>query len=610
MPRKDDLESLIRSSYDLVREYEGIAQLSSDPKEKIRCQEVLAEQWALIRGWLREYARVVEGQLPEDLRQIATRFDEEGTQVAAAEVVPTDKTVFFAYSHHDQDFALPLAAALRQRGVPVWVAQWDIPAGANWADAINAALYECGQFLIVLSPASMDSQDVDAELCLALDEKKTIVPVLYQECRIHYRLRPVQYVDMTSRQPDDEEALGLILRTLHREQPAPGPMEEGPEVGAAPRRAAVAPPPSPRRKTSPGAPLLRLPRWAWGASALVVIVGLGLLLGPKLWPGEGPSMPGTPTNTTTAGAPTGMPTEPPTSAKSIPTDMPTEPPPPAATATLPPEGQQIRSRDGMVMVYVPAGEFTMGSTNAQVDYAWNICKELGIDCQSEWLTAEQPTHTVNLDAFWIDRTEVTNAQFAAFLNEQGNQVEGGASWLDENVEDTNCRIEQVGGEYRPQDGCAEHPVIFVSWYGSAAYCAWVGGRLPSEAEWEKAARGADGRIYPWGNDPPTCERANNSCPGGLTRPVGSTSPAGDSPYGASDMAGNVAEWVNDWYRVDYYGISPADNPPGPIRGEYRVMRGGDWGSSPVDIRAARRGAGTLDIHYNWLGFRCVVAPGE
>jgi len=120
----------------------------------------------------------------------------------------------------------------------------------------------------------------------------------------------------------------------------------------------------------------------------------------------------------------------------------------------------------MVMIYVPAGEFEMGSTQGDSD--------------------EQPVHTVALDGFWIDRTEVTNAQFAAFLNDQGNQTEGGAAWRE--FERVCCPIERAGNEYRPQSGYADHPVIEVRWYGAAAYCEWVGARLPTEAEWEYATR--------------------------------------------------------------------------------------------------------------------------
>ena len=129
------------------------------------------------------------------------------------------------------------------------------------------------------------------------------------------------------------------------------------------------------------------------------------------------------------------------------------------------------------MVYVPGGTFQMGSTEGDDD--------------------EQPVHEVTLDGFWIDKYEVTNAQFVAFLNEKGNQEENGEEWLE--LEDVDCNIELTGGEFRPKNGYADHPVIEVSWCGARAYAEWVGGRLPTEAEWEKAARGIDGQTYPWGN---------------------------------------------------------------------------------------------------------------
>jgi len=241
-----------------------------------------------------------------------------------------------------------------------------------------------------------------------------------------------------------------------------------------------------------------------------------------------------------------------------------------------------RPADGMVMVYVPAGEFEMGSTQGASD--------------------EQPVHTVALDGFWIDRTEVTNAQLAAFLNERDNQTEGGVTWLD--LEDENCMIERVGGKHRPQSGYADHPVIEVSWYGAKAYCEWAGGRLPTEAEWEHAARGPDGHTYPWGSDAPTCERAQFRECSGRTVPVGSR-PGGASWCGALDMAGNVWEWVNDWYDSDYYGRSPSRNPAGPSSGERRVLRGGSWEVYLTSsIRSANRYRVIPRVTERNFGFRC------
>ena len=133
------------------------------------------------------------------------------------------------------------------------------------------------------------------------------------------------------------------------------------------------------------------------------------------------------------------------------------------------------------MLYIPAGEFEMGSSDVQIAAALEGCeRDRGSGrCEREWFGDEAPPHPVTLDAYWSDRTEVTNAQYAAFLNEGGNQVEGGVAWLE--GEDEKSLIEQVDGEYRPEAGYADHPAIKVSWYGALAYCDWVGGELPTEA---------------------------------------------------------------------------------------------------------------------------------
>jgi formylglycine-generating enzyme required for sulfatase activity len=264
---------------------------------------------------------------------------------------------------------------------------------------------------------------------------------------------------------------------------------------------------------------------------------------------------------------------------------------------------QVRPADGMEMVYVPAGEFRMGSTGAQIEEAVAACLAAGLaDSACRELPNESPQHQVYLDAYWIDRTEVTNAQYRKC-------VEAGAcSYLD-SMEDP---------AYNPPN----LPVVQVPWDEANAYCQWAGARLPTEAEWEKAARGTAGHRYPWGNkfDGSRLNFCDKNCDHddpwkdagaddghGWAAPVGSY-PAGASPYGALDMAGNALEWVNDWYAADYYSHSPARNPMGPDSGQSRVMRGGSWSSSWFYVRAAFRGHGMLRKGYLNVGFRCAASP--
>ena len=224
---------------------------------------------------------------------------------------------------------------------------------------------------------------------------------------------------------------------------------------------------------------------------------------------------------------------------------------------------------------VPAGNFWMG------------CAPADSSCDSD----EEPFHEVYLDAFSIDVTEVEAADY------------------DDCVQVDGCTPLGTDGACNgAMSGRRDHPVNCVSWYQAEAYCVWAGRRLPTEAEWEKAARGTDGRLHPWGDQPPDCSLAvmddgGWGCGTQETWPVGSL-PAGQSPYGALDMAGNVWEWVSDRYSADYYSTSPAENPTGPTTGSERVFRGGSWLNDGGGLRASGRGWDLPSYSADGLGFRC------
>ena len=241
----------------------------------------------------------------------------------------------------------------------------------------------------------------------------------------------------------------------------------------------------------------------------------------------------------------------------------------------------------------------MGSEGSELDDLLSLCPQCGEDWLVESFAREQPAHTVGLDGFWLDQTPVTNGQYAGFLNEMGNQVEGGVTWLD--VEDDYSLIEQEGEGFQPRQGYENHPVWEVSWYGAAAYCEWAGSRLPTEAEWEYAARGVEGSVFPWGDDAPTCDQAAfRECVEVGPVAVG-LYPGGSSWCGAQGMSGNVWEWVADWY-TDYPSEGQL-NPEGPDSGVTRVLRGGSWRSNPFALRGAFRYMYPPMVTYDF-GFRC------
>lgn len=241
-------------------------------------------------------------------------------------------------------------------------------------------------------------------------------------------------------------------------------------------------------------------------------------------------------------------------------------------------------KDGAVMVLIPAGDFLMGTSDGDMDY-YKIRFPLR---PASRFDNERPQRTVTLDAFYIDQLEVTNKQYRQFLSETGYQAEG-------------YKI------FPPYEG-DPYPAIVLKWADAVAYATWAGKRLPTEAEWEKAARGTDGRIWPWGSVWDGSKLSGNDGTGledGYKEmaPVGKF-PHGASPYGALDMAGNVWEWTNDWYDAAYYANAPGQNPQGPESGAFHVLRGGGWAENLDFTRCASRWGsepGSL-----LRGFRCAM----
>ena len=280
-------------------------------------------------------------------------------------------------------------------------------------------------------------------------------------------------------------------------------------------------------------------------------------------------------------------------------------------------GDYVHSGDGGAMVYVPAGYFLRGTTKVE---AASLSRQFG-----DFFGVETPQRSVYLSAYYVDKFEVTNRQYGIFLD----VLTRGRRHLphpdappDKDYTPTYWRDRRLNGP--------DYPVTAVDWYDAYAYCRWAGKTLPTEAQWEKAARGPDGLAYPWG-DAWQADYSNNvestfghpvlgdrqwvlllgnldlDAMTGFTRPVGSF-PQGASPYGAHDMGGNLWEWVRDRYIKDYYHAAPSHDPPGPADASpYRVLRGGCWSSHRGKIRAAYRNYDLAADRHLEIGFRCALA---
>ena len=447
---------------------------------------------------------------------------------------------FISYAYQDSHFVEKLARHLRRRGIEIWLDQRNSGPDLDWDKTIERAVRRCDCFILVLSPAAVNSWNIRQQFLWARQSHRPILPILHQACELPQPLRETSVIDFVEQRY--AVALAQVLTTYFPDQAVD--LEYWSKIKSMWRRFS----------------------WGWWYR-----------LKPLLWPGWlGPAL----VLALFFGAFL--------FSRSINLSRQTLPPTPEKLSVIPlievaiPNTQkEVRLADGKVMVYVPGGEFLRGSLEDDP-----LADE-----------DERPQHPVFVDGFWIDKTEVTNGEYQLC-------VDSGV-----------CTPQRHQGQ---RFAGADQPVVGVDWFQSVTYCQWVGGSLPTEAQWEKAARGTDGRIYPWGNDfdgsrlnycDVNCiqdwkdRRVSDGY--AYTAPVGNF-PAGASPYGALDMSGNVWEWTADWYDPDYYPRTEYYNPMGPAAGQQRVIRGGSWHYAGRNLRAPNRHKDVPTFRYDKIGFRCVV----
>jgi formylglycine-generating enzyme required for sulfatase activity len=511
----------------------------------------------------------------------------------------------------------------------------DIPTGSRWDVEVEKALVESEIFMIIMTPASTSSDNVLDEISYAIDSGKRFIPVLLEKCNVPLRLRRFQYVDFTDKTFDEgvqsakellknlmtqpttpradtaaEKQDPLITQQASKVQivkdkehdPTSAQKVEAPKQGRdsttnqlrrekleqelrfkaeetrlmqekAELEKRLEEERSTRERMQAVAAQSRSRRVGI-LSAVVLVLLVSGFLALRFLVSLLPFNPLEPVKTPTLEAtepfvPITAPSVTPTQEIAVFTEAPvaTEAATEAASVAPPSE---ITDDQGVDMVLVPAGDFAMGSDKGEAD--------------------EQPLHTVYLDDYYIDKYEVTNKLYAACVDAGSCEPPRELYFFPESPN----RIYFGNPQYD------NYPVIYVDWNMAKNYCEWRDARLPTEAEWEKAARGTTDNIYPWGNDL-DCQKANYQNCVNRTSEVGSY-PGGVSPYGVYDMTGNVWEWVADWFADNYYATSSRQNPTGPITGQSRVLRGGAWPRYDVTIYHRLNFAPT---YYTFdIGFRC------
>lgn len=462
--------------------------------------------------------------------------------------------IFISYSHKDSDYVQKLVKALENEGFNPWM-DGRLEYGSQWPLELQEHLDTCQALILVMTPNSLQSEWVQSELNRAKRKNKPIFPLLLAGEETWLSVESTQFVDVRG---------GILPPAKFYQQLS----------GSVPRSSGHTPvletdPQSPTVEPA-AAPLGSFPLnqkqivtfSAIGGGLLLLLIGFLTL--PKLL---APVPTATPSPTSAPRA-TLVPTASPVPSPAV-TLTPTLEPSPTVT----PFPSEIVDGYGVSMVLVPEGKFTMGSENGDLN--------------------ERPVHEVFLDTFYIDKFEVTNARYRDCVLAGVCQAPLQA-------------ISSTRPDYFDSSAFDNYPVIYVSWEMATTYCTWRGARLPTEAEWEKAARGTDARLYPWGNEI-DASYANYKLNVGDTTQVGGYE-AGKSPYGAYDMSGNVWEWVNDWFQDNYYVTlgDHASNPPGPTSGKDKVLRSGSFYYGDYVARTSNRGWSGPNTVGSGFGIRCAA----
>jgi formylglycine-generating enzyme required for sulfatase activity len=492
--------------------------------------------------------------------------------------------VFISYSRKDLAFIEQLATDLKVAHFDVWYDLSRLEGGMPWRTKIEKAINDSQYVLVILSPDSVTSKWVEEEFLLASELGKNIIPLYYKPCALPLGYRRLQIIDvygskylenyqeilraLNINRADREAAEKAVLARVEREAAEKAAREkeerEAEEKAKLKEREQEAAKKAKREKAKQRA--ARILRFI-GTLGIAVILFWG---GSKIMPLFNEIVPTAKASATFSATTSFLDIIVPLTS--------TKTPKPPATKTIkavvsstPRIGSgsiQISNVDEMHMLRVPAGTFDMGNYSS---YGREQCEEYSTKlppsyCMQEWFYNEEPPHSISLASYWIDQTEVTNRMYSLCVDADACQP-------------PKMSKSATRASYFDNPTYENYPVIYVSWDDAKTYCEWAGRRLPTEAEWERAARGSTSTyIYPWGNNPPTADLMNFNNTVGDTTTVGSY-PKGASPVGASDMAGNVWEWVYDWYDEYYYNSSPSRNPKGPSTGSYRVLRGGSWNNN-------------------------------